>query len=71
MASDSEQVRRSYAFSCRRSGDMIVGGEWYQLQVKVIKRGEVFFGLDWEARVIERMCRLEYERRVSGTNTVT
>ena len=50
---------------------MTVGGEWYQLQVKVIKRGEVFFGSDWEARVIERMCRLEYERRVRGTNTVT
>ena len=33
------------------------GDQWYQLQVEVIRRGQIFFGSDWEARVIERMCR--------------
>ena len=33
------------------------GGESYQLQVKVVRRSEIFFGSDWEARVIERLCR--------------
>ena len=36
------------------------GDDWYQLQVKVIRRGEVFFGSEWEARVIERLCRSLY-----------
>jgi len=33
------------------------GDEWYDIQVDVLRRGEVMFGEDWEARVIERMCR--------------
>ena len=67
MASDSEQVRTR--FQADQAYSIYLGGDWYQLQVKVIRRGEIFFGSDWEARVIERLCRLKYDRRICGNNT--
>ena len=30
---------------------------WYEIQVEVMDRGEVMFGHEWEARVIERFCK--------------
>ena len=33
------------------------GNVWYDIQVDVVKRGQVIFGHEWEARVIERLCR--------------
>ena len=35
------------------------GGEWFSVQVRlaVEERGEAYFGVEWEGRVVERMCR--------------
>ena len=33
------------------------GDTWYEIQVEVMDRGEVMFGHQWEARVIERFCK--------------
>lgn len=33
------------------------GNKWYEMLVKVQRKGEVMFGFDWEARVIERFCK--------------
>jgi len=33
------------------------GDKWYHVHVDVQRKGEAMFGLEWEARVVERFCR--------------
>ena len=32
------------------------GGEWHEIQVRVVDTVEVFMGWSWEARILERFC---------------
>ena len=38
------------------------GGKWYEVEVKVLEKAEVFLGWKWEARIIERFS----EYKVNG-----
>ena len=36
---------------------MRADGQEYVLELSVLQRTEVYYGNDWESRIVERMCR--------------
>ena len=36
---------------------LLADGQEYVLELSVLQRTEVYYGNDWESRIVERMCR--------------